>query len=159
METRNRRVYSRREPVVKYRLDGRMMYTASCHCGAVKLEMQRKPRKLTQCNCSLCRRYGALWAYFQRSSVRIVAGKNALETYSWLNNRFIFHRCATCGCVTYYERTHKRADGSDMAAVNLRNIDDPVIIAKLPIRLLDGASSWKILEEAPQPYLLRSPKL
>jgi hypothetical protein len=44
-----------------------------------------------------------------------------------------------------------------MGAVNLRNIDDPSIIAKLPIRLLDGASSWKVLEEVIQPYLLRSP--
>jgi hypothetical protein len=43
-----------------------------------------------------------------------------------------------------------------MGAVNLRNIDDPGIVAHLPIRLLDGASSWKILAEAPQPYLLQS---
>jgi len=45
-----------------------------------------------------------------------------------------------------------------MGAVNLRNIDDPAIVAGLPIRLLDGASSWKVLDEAPQPHLLRSPE-
>lgn len=134
------------------------MYTASCHCGAVTLEMQRKPRKLTQCNCSLCRRYGTLWAYFQRKSLRVLAERNAIEVYSWRNKRFEFYRCATCGCITHYERTSKRPDGSDMAAVNLRNIDDPRIVADVPIRLLDGASTWKVLAERPQPFLFRSPE-
>ncbi len=133
------------------------MYTASCHCGAVKLEMQRKARKLTQCNCSICRRYGALWAYFQRKSIRVHAAEDSLKSYAWLNRKLVFFRCAVCGCVTHYERSDQRADGSDMGAVNLRNIDDPALIAELPIRLLDGASSWKVLGEAPQPYLLRSP--
>lgn len=134
------------------------MYTVSCHCGAVVLELQRKPRKMTQCNCSVCRRYGALWAYFQRKSIRVLAEGNALKKYSWRNNRFEFYRCANCGCVTHYERTNKRSDGSDMGAVNLRNIDNPEIIANIPVRTLDGASSWKVLDESPQPHLLMSPQ-
>lgn len=133
------------------------MYTASCHCGAVTLELQKKPRQLTQCNCSICRRYGALWAYFQRKSIRVIARRGALQTYAWKNKRFEFFRCASCGCITHYERTDKREDGSDMGAVNLRNIDDPTIVAQLPVRLLDGASSWKVIEVAVQPYLLQSP--
>jgi hypothetical protein len=134
------------------------MYTTSCHCGAIKLELQTRPRRLTQCNCSLCRRYGALWAYFQRKRVRVLAKRSQFAVYSWLDKRFQFFRCATCGCVTHYQRTQRRPDGSDMGAVNLRNIDDPAIIANVPIRLLDGAASWKVLSEAPQPYLLRSPE-
>lgn len=90
--------------------------------------------------------------------MRVLAEENALDIYSWRNNRFEFYRCAMCGCITHYERTNKRMDGSDMGAVNLRNVDDPSIIANLPIRLLDGATSWKVLDEAPQPYLLRSPE-
>ena len=133
------------------------MYTVSCHCGAVTLELQKKPRQLTQCNCSICRRYGALWAYFQRKSVRVTAKKNALQSYSWKDKRFEFFRCATCGCITHYERTDRRKDGSDMGAVNFRNIDNPAIAATLPIRLLDGASSWTVLDKAIQPYLLQSP--
>jgi hypothetical protein len=133
------------------------MYTASCHCGAIRLEMQRKPRKLTQCNCSICRRYGALWAYFQRKSVHVRVSGDRLKSYSWLNERFDFYHCGECGCVTHYERRDRRPDGSDMSGVNLRNIDDPGLISHLPIRLLDGAYSWTTLFEAPQPCLLRSP--
>lgn len=134
-----------------------MVYTASCHCGAIRLEMQRTPRRLTQCNCSICRRYGAIWAYFQRKSYRVIAPEGTLRSYTWLNERFDFHHCGSCGCVTHYERREQRADGSDMGAVNIRNIDDPTAIALLPIRLLGGASSWKTLGEAQQPWLLRSP--
>lgn len=133
------------------------MYTASCHCGKVSLELQKKPRKLTQCNCSLCRRYGPLWAYFQRKWVRVLASRKQLDVYSWRDRRFEFFRCATCGCVTHYQRKTRQPDGSDMGAVNMRNVDDPAIVAQLPIRLLDGAASWKVLAEAPQPHLLLSP--
>ena len=38
------------------------MLTATCHCGAVKIEVPRTARTLTARNCSLCVRYGALWA-------------------------------------------------------------------------------------------------
>ena len=39
------------------------MLTATCHCGAVGVDVPRRPRRLTSCNCSICRRYGTLWAY------------------------------------------------------------------------------------------------
>ena len=39
------------------------MLIATCHCGAVRLQIPRKPRTLTDCNCSICRRYGTRWAY------------------------------------------------------------------------------------------------
>jgi hypothetical protein len=151
------RVQQNVDALARARQGRRVMYTASCHCGAVRLELQRKPRQLTQCNCSLCRRYGALWAYFQRKRVQVLAKPSELESYSWRDKRFAFFRCATCGCVTHYQRTMRRADGSDMGAVNLRNIDDPAVVAHVPIRLLDGASSWKVLGSAPQTRLLGAP--
>ena len=39
------------------------MIRASCHCGAVCLEIDAAPAEVTECNCSICRRYGGLWAY------------------------------------------------------------------------------------------------
>ncbi len=133
------------------------MFTASCHCGAVRLEINRKPRKLTQCNCSVCRRYGGLWAYYRRRSVNVAAGKDALAVYVWGNGSLEFYRCRECGCVTHHERATKSSDGSDTLAVNVRNIDDPTIVAHVPIKMLDGASSWRVLEECVQPNLLASP--
>jgi len=123
----------------------------------VKIEIARTPRKLTACNCSICRRYGAIWAYFQRKSVDVICEDAALEAYTWRNKKLQFYRCTSCGCVTHHERTKKRADATDTRAVNMRNVDDPSIVCDLPIRVLDGASSWKVLDETAQPNLFRSP--
>ena len=45
-------------------------------------------------------------------------------------------------------------DGSDWLAVNIRNVDDPESVAGLPIKMLDGASTWKVLDEQVQPDLI-----
>jgi hypothetical protein len=133
------------------------MLTVSCHCGSVTLELPRAPRALTQCNCSICRRYGALWAYFRRRSVRVRAARGALVSYTWRNKVREFRHCRICGCVTHYQQRVKKRDGSDTLAVNVRNVDQAELIATVPIKLLDGAASWKFLEHRPQPFLLRSP--
>lgn len=134
-----------------------MPYLTSCHCGAVSIEMHRPIRKLTQCNCSICRRYGALWAYQQRKAIRVSDEKNALKSYRWGDEALEFFHCSICGCITHYDHTNRRDDGSDMSAINMRNINDPSRIAHLPVRLLDGAGTWKVLAEKAQPNLLMSP--
>lgn len=134
-----------------------MPYSTSCHCGAVTIGMQRPIRKLTQCNCSICRRYGALWAYQQRKAIRVTDKKGCLRSYRWGKGTLDFFHCAVCGCITHYHHVIRRNDASDMSAVNMRNIDDPARISGLPIRILDGAATWKVLEEGPHPNLLISP--
>ncbi len=47
------------------------MLSATCHCGAVRIHIPRKPRSLTNCNCSICRRYGVLWAYYRDAEVKL----------------------------------------------------------------------------------------
>ena len=58
------------------------MLSAICHCGSVRIHVRRAPRTVTSCNCSICRRYGALWAYYSASSVQIEAPKGGLSSYS-----------------------------------------------------------------------------
>ncbi len=130
------------------------MLQASCHCGAVRLEVARKPRKLTQCNCSICRRYGALWAHYSRKSVRVVCERDAMGVYTWRNGTLEFYHCKNCGCVTHHERAKKRSDST--VAVNARNME-PEVVASVKIRVLDGASTWKVLDEYVQPNIFGSP--
>jgi hypothetical protein len=35
----------------------------ACHCGDAHWMLRGDPGSATACNCTLCRRYGALWAY------------------------------------------------------------------------------------------------
>lgn len=113
------------------------MLTAACHCGAVRLTVPRKPRSFNNCQCSICRRYGALWAYYQASTVRVEAKPGATETYAWGRKNIRFVRCAGCGCVMYWERVAPSPDAR--MGVNGRNFE-PGILGSVRLRHLDGAS-------------------
>ena len=119
------------------------MLTATCHCGAVKVEVPRRPRRLTNCNCSICRRYGTLWAYYKRSEVRVVSAPGATDEYAWGDKSLKFVRCSACGCVTHWEGVEPKEDGK--MGVNARNFE-PDAVKSARIRLLDGASTWKYLD-------------
>ena len=119
------------------------MLTATCHCGSVRVEIPRKPRRLTSCNCSICRRYGALWAYYKASEVRVLSRQGATRSYAWGDKSLQFVRCTKCGCVTHWEATHP-AVGSRVG-VNARNLD-PAEIANVRVRSFDGAATWKFLD-------------
>ena len=119
------------------------MLTGTCHCGAVRIQVSRKPRRLTSCNCSICRRYSTLMAYYDRSEVKITAAKGALARYSWGDKCIRFVRCATCGCVTHWEPV-KRSIGSRMG-INVRNFE-PEDIGAVRVRRFDGAKTWRFLD-------------
>jgi len=117
------------------------MLTATCHCGAVRLELKRRPRSVTSCNCSICRRYGTLWAYYPGQEVRIV-GSRQTTAYCWGDRALRFLRCRHCGCVTHWQASSARGRGR--MGVNARNFP-PQVLAGLRVRHLDGAQTWKYL--------------
>jgi hypothetical protein len=118
------------------------MLRGSCHCGAVEIRVPRKPRRLTSCNCSICRRQGGLWGYYEPSRVKITARRGALDRYVWGDRCLSLCRCATCGCVTHWLPI--KGDGNRMG-VNFRNFD-PHAIESIRIRRFDGAETWKFLD-------------
>jgi hypothetical protein len=115
----------------------------TCHCGAVRIYVRRLPRTVTSCNCSICRRYGALWAYYKPSSVAIEAPKGGLSNYSWNRKIRAYHRCKRCGCVTHY--AYRKRQRGTIIAVNAANFDRSALVG-MRIRHLDGAASWKFLD-------------
>jgi hypothetical protein len=119
------------------------MIAATCHCGAVRIEVRRRPRMLTNCNCSICRRYGVLWAYYKASSVKVIAKRGATESYSWGRKSLSFVRCGACGCVMSWIRLKARQD--NYMGVNARNFE-PGEWESVRIRTLDGAKTWKYLD-------------
>lgn len=119
------------------------MITASCHCGAVQIEVDTKPRSLTSCNCSICRRLAALWAYYTRREARLVSSKDSVSAYLWGEKVIEFYHCNTCGCPTHYESIDKNVESR--FAVNARCMPGDAI-AGVVVRRFDGASSWKYLD-------------
>lgn len=120
------------------------MLTATCHCGAVRIEIARKPVRLSRCTCSICRRYGAHWAYYTRKSVKVMCSPGAIKAYGWGDRTIEFYHCTTCGCMTHYESVDKTPDSR--IAVNARMMS-PEDIAGIRVRTFDGASTWKYLPD------------
>jgi hypothetical protein len=117
--------------------------TATCHCGAIRIHVARVSHTLTSCNCSICRRYGALWAYYAASAVKIEAPKGGISKYSWNRKIRAYYRCKKCGCVTHYAYRKKRRNTT--VAVNAVNFE-PATLVGAQVRHIDGAASWKFLD-------------
>lgn len=77
------------------------MVRAACHCTAVRFEIAELPNWVLDCNCTICRRYGAIWAYPEATAVEFVRGADFTDTYAWGDYQLAFHRCKECGCVTH----------------------------------------------------------
>lgn len=120
------------------------MLTASCHCGAVSLEIDEKPESLTECTCSICHRLAAQWAYYTRLQVRVIDPQGLSTAYLWGDKCIEFYHCGVCGCTTHYESVDKGPDSR--IAVNTKTMR-PQDVAGIRVRKFDGASTWKFLDE------------
>jgi hypothetical protein len=113
----------------------------SCHCGAVRWTFDRMPDGATVCNCTVCRRYGVLWAYDYENEAIRVAGATA---HYCRGEALEFHFCATCACVTHWRSRRVPEDGRRRVAVNLR-LAAPDAVAAIPIERFDGLDSFEDL--------------
>lgn len=119
------------------------MIRGSCHCGSVSFELAKHRDFLTECNCSICRRYAALWLHCKRDEVQLEAADNATSTYEWGDRMLAFHSCRTCGCITHWTSTN--ADNPGDMALNCR-LAEPQDLTGVRIRRLDGADTWRYLD-------------
>lgn len=78
----------------------------SCHCGAVVLELDLPsgivdPRR---CDCSLCRRKGAIVASVPLSGVTVIQGADSLKMYEFNTKTAKHFFCSQCGIYTHHQR-------------------------------------------------------
>jgi len=117
------------------------MIESSCICGAVRLAITRAPDEVLDCNCTLCRRYGVLWAYYSPKDVIVPSGLT--DTYMRGPKRGEFHRCKICGCVTHWSPVDKTYD---RMGVNAR-LMVPEVLSRARVRPFDGLNTLKYLDE------------
>ncbi|EKM3677963.1 GFA family protein [Vibrio alginolyticus] len=88
------------------------LHRLSCHCGKVELELAlpngiEKPRR---CDCSMCRRRGAIVASVPLNGIRIMQGEDVLKLYQFNTHTAKHFFCGECGIYTHHQR---RSDPSE----------------------------------------------
>ncbi len=114
------------------------IHPASCHCGGVQFELKLPDglQKLRRCNCSMCRRRGAVVASVPLADIGIVKGEDLLSLYQF-NTRTAKHFfCSVCGIYTHHQR---RSNPSEYG-VNVACLEgvDPFELGDIPT--LDGVN-------------------
>lgn len=116
--------------------------TGSCHCGAAMWTLSGEPGSITACNCTLCRRYGALWAYDYEGERVAVSGTTS--TYRRPNKQnpsleIVF--CPTCANVIAWRALQLDEQGRRRMAVNIR-LAPPDAVFELGIDHFDGLDGF-----------------
>jgi hypothetical protein len=145
------------------------MIKAACHCGAVRFEIAEAPAWVLDCNCTLCRRYGALWSYYRgddQAKLITKPARGSTFAYLWNDKEIAFHHCKVCGCATHNEAAHMQPPvifavnarmmvGLDPAKVQMRQVDNghsgyfwtksdtPVIASRHPHMPPPGPDDWR----------------
>jgi hypothetical protein len=115
----------------------------TCHCGATGWRHDGPLTDGLVCNCSLCRRVGAIWAYGHAGeSITLTAPDAAMQSYVHGDRTLETLSCATCGCIIAWRGLDAAPDGRRRMAINLR-LADPGAVRHLPLRRFDGADSWE----------------
>ena len=110
----------------------------SCHCGAVEfeVELERGFQNLRRCNCSLCRRKGAIMASVPVDGLIVTRGEDNLSLYQWNTMLAKHYFCKTCGIYTH----HQRRSNPGECGFNVACIDGVDPFSFDNIALGDGAS-------------------
>jgi hypothetical protein len=117
-------------------------YRGSCHCGRVTFEVQANLDYVVHCNCSICRRRGALWHGATEADLRIVTGEADLTLYQFGTKTAKHYFCKHCGIHPF---VRPRLDPKRWA-FNVLCIDG-VDAASLPVRHFDG-ENWEAAAKA-----------
>ena len=118
------------------------MIEGRCLCGAAGWTLHGEPEDTTVCNCSACRRYGAVWAYGHVGELLALTGPTT--AFSKPDHPYLaFRFCGTCGSVLAWVGLHEEPDGRTRMAVNLRLALEPAEVRDLELKHFEGAASFE----------------
>ncbi len=107
-------------------------HRATCHCGSVELALDLPdgivdPRR---CNCSICRRKGAIVASVPLAGIKIIKGHDVLKLYQFNTNTATHYFCSICGIHTH----HQRRSNPEQYGYNVGCLEgvDPYVIENVP---------------------------
>jgi len=120
-------------------------YTGSCHCGAVRFEIDAEIDHVRSCDCSVCHQRGALNFRVPKNKLYLKSSWDDLTVYEWGSRTAKDYFCKSCGILSFRrpsDPTQKEiAEGVkpfDGWAVNVRCIES-ICLDSLPIKKIYGS--------------------
>jgi hypothetical protein len=116
--------------------------SGSCHCGAVRFEVETDLSRASRCNCTICQRTGATSVIVKPAQFTLRSGKEMLASYSRMPEVASRFFCKQCGIHCYGAGTLEEI-GGDFVSVNANCFDavDPNV---LPLVYWDGRhDNWQ----------------
>lgn len=110
-------------------------YLGSCHCGAVRFEIETDFPELTMCDCSICRRRNALMVKVHESRFRLLAGEDSLTEYRFHTHTARHFFCRVCGIYPF----HRKRVTPDYFGINVFCLHD-FDPTGIPVRQAVGAA-------------------
>jgi hypothetical protein len=118
------------------------MLTGTCHCGSARWTLAGDPGTVTACNCTLCRRYGTLWAYdYENERIRVSGPTRAYVRKDEKDPSLEIRFCPDCGCVVCWRGLHLDEKGRRRTAINIR-LAEPDVVADLAVDHFDGLNTF-----------------
>ena len=114
------------------------MQTLRCHCGLIEAEVKLpdKLEKTIRCNCSLCKRKGAIMSMVKNENFKIIKGFNNLKLYQFHTNVAKHYFCSNCGIYTH----HNPRSNPAMTGFNLGCLDNFDTFQFKDVEVNDGAN-------------------
>jgi hypothetical protein len=118
------------------------MLKTSCICGRVRVKTPKRPDFIHECNCSLCGKSGARWAYFHPADVVIEGTTKGFSRTDKEDPAAEVNFCTNCGSTTHFVLTPSAIAkfGNVQLGVNVRLADEKDL-AGIELRYPDG-QAW-----------------
>jgi hypothetical protein len=107
----------------------------SCHCGAIRFEIDTDFPELTTCDCSICRKKNALMVKVHESSFRLLAGEESLTEYQFHTKTARHFFCRVCGIYPF----HRKRVTPDNLGINVQCLEG-ADLEGVPVRKAVGAA-------------------
>ena len=112
------------------------MKKLTCHCGQVEVEINLigSLEKVIKCNCSICKRKGAIMSMVKNENFKITKGKGNLKLYQFHTKVAKHYFCSNCGIYTH----HNPRSNPTMTGFNVGCIDSVDTFQLKEVTVNDG---------------------
>jgi hypothetical protein len=112
----------------------RRTYRGSCHCGEVRFEVDADLDRVRVCDCSMCRRRGALLHRVEPDDLRLLTPLEGLSVYTFHTHTARDYFCPRCGILPF----RRPRTAPELWSVNVRCLED-VDLDAIPVERLHGS--------------------